>query len=141
MKAHIQLFLIVYQRFQNYAATHWQKSWCESCNGLPSIKQKFYLETFYLNPIASKTLICNKWLIKIGLRIISLSKTLKMLGSCLIDSSPLQLSCHEFCLWWLHSFENASNLFLKSGIFLLVKFINILQQCILTNPPWLLSEQ
>jgi len=27
-------------------------------NGLPLIKQKFYLDTFNLNPIASKTLIC-----------------------------------------------------------------------------------
>jgi len=96
-----------YRPFQNYAAIHRQNLWRKSCNGLPSIKQKFYLETFYLNPIASKTLICNNWLIKIDLRIIFLNKTLKMLGSCLIDGSPLQLSHHEFCLWWLRSFENA----------------------------------
>jgi len=37
-------------------------------NGLLSVKQKFYLDMFNLNPIASKTLICNNWLIKIDLK-------------------------------------------------------------------------
>jgi len=37
---------IHYRCFQNYAATHRQNSRRENCNGLPSIKQKFYLDTF-----------------------------------------------------------------------------------------------
>jgi len=28
---------------------------------------------------------------------------------CLIDGSPLQTTCCEFCLWWPHSFENVCN--------------------------------
>jgi len=40
--------------FQNYAATHRQNSRRKRCNGLPSMKQKFYFDTFNLNQIASQ---------------------------------------------------------------------------------------
>jgi len=37
-------------------------------NSLPSVKQTFFLDTFNLNQIASKTLYCNNWLIYIDMK-------------------------------------------------------------------------
>jgi len=78
---------------------HRQNVWHESCNGLPSIKQKMYLDTFIISIQLLLKLLFIMTVIKIDLKTIFLNKTLKMLGLCLIDGSPLQLSRHDFCLW------------------------------------------
>jgi len=54
--------------FSKLCSHHRQKSWHVVSNGLAVNQTKFYLDTFNLNPTASKILICNNWLIKFDLK-------------------------------------------------------------------------